>query len=257
MNETLRLKSVTGHLLDNQLSWPKTKKLPVPLVILCHGFLAHSRTLFFPALRRLLISRGYAVFRYDQAGHGLSPGRKSDVTLPRNVKDLRALINLLEKDSRLDLSHLAVIGHSLGGITALMAGEVEPRIKRIVAIGSALNFENVVRRLMNKGQMFERDGAVYFRPFKVLPGQRCEKTLWPYAKKFRFDERVKKIKAAVLLIAGGKDKTIPAELARETYNHLAGPKKLVLIKNSNHLFIMPGVQRKMFSEIILWLRRKK
>lgn len=138
-----------------------------------------------------------------------------------------------------------------------MAAGGDPRLKKIVAIGSALNFENVVRRLMNKGQMFERHGMIHYRPFKFLLAQRCGKTLCSYAKKFRFGQRVKKIRAAVLLIAGGKDETISAEQVRETYNHLQAPKKFVLIKNSNHLFLTPGDQRKMFAEIIKWLNQKK
>lgn len=257
MNETIRIKSVTGHLLDNQLSWPKKKERPAPLVILCHGFLANSHNLFLPALRRRLLRQGYAVFRYDQPGHGRSSGRKSEVTLPRNVEDLQKIIDILEKNRRLDLSRLAVIGHSFGGITALMAGEVEPRIKRIGAIAAALNFEKVFKQLMSNGKMFERDGVIYYRSLRFMRAQRCEKTLWPYTQKFRFEERVRKIRANVLLVAGERDSTVPLELARETYHRLPGVKKLVVIKNCGHLFLKPWSQRQMFSEIIVWLHHAK
>ncbi len=257
MNETIKIKSVSGHLLDNQLSWPKKTAHPVPLVILCHGFLANSHNLFMPALRRRLLRQGYAVFRYDQPGHGFSPGRKSEVTLPRNVEDLQKIIGVLEKDERLDLSRLAVIGHSLGGVTALMAGEVGPRIKRIIAVAAALNFEKVFKQLMANGKMFERHGEIYYRSLPFLRAQRCEKSLWPYTKKFNFEARVRKIKAAVLLIAGERDNTIPLELARETYHHLPGAKKLVVVKNCGHLFLKPRPQRQMFHEIITWLHHEK
>ncbi len=44
------------------------------------------------------------------------PGGKSEVTLSRNVRDLGKIIDILEKDKRLRLEHLTVIGHSLGGL---------------------------------------------------------------------------------------------------------------------------------------------
>ncbi len=257
MNETLKIKSVTGHLLDNQLSWPKGKKRPVPLVILCHGFLAHSQLLFFPALKRLLHYYGYAVFSYDFPGHGFSPGSKSEVTLPRNIKDLHNIINALEKDDRLNLSRLIVIGHSLGGITALMSGVTDRRIKRIVAIGAALNFEEAVRQLLANGKMFYRDGTIYFQFSKMFPAQRCDKTLWSYTNKFNFKDRAEKIKAAVLMIAGEKDDIIPLKLTQETYRRLSGVKKITVIKKCGHLFIAPSHQRQLFRAIIKWLKPRR
>lgn len=257
MNETIRIKSVTGHLLDNQLSWPKKAARPAPLVILCHGFLAHWRFLFFPALRQALRKNGYAVFTYDQPGHGGSPGRKQEVTLPRNVDDLKRIMDILEKDDRLDLSHLTVIGHSLGGFLVLMAAEVDNRIKRVITVGAALNFEKGIQRLFDRGKMFRRGQTVYYRPSPLLPVQKCEESLWPYHRKFNFEQRVKKIKAKVLLIGGANDRTVPVELVEETYRELECQKEVVIIKNTGHWFMKPRAKKRVLNEIVTWLRHTR
>lgn len=257
MNETIKIKSVVGHLLDNQLSWPKNPQYPVLLVILCHGFLAHRRFLFFPALRQALRKNGYAVLTYDQPGHGGSPGRKQEVTLPRNVDDLKRIIDILEKDKRLDLSQLTVVGHSLGGFSVLMTAEVDPRIKRVITIGAALNFEKGIKQLFDRGKLFRRGQAVYYRAAPFLMAQKCEESLWPYHQKFNFEQRVKRIKAEVLLIGGEKDRTVPMEFVEETYRELECPKKIVMIKNSGHFFMKPRAKKQMLNEVVKWLHHTR
>lgn len=100
-----------------------------PAVLLVHGFAAHEG--WWDPILPLLGNR--AITTLDLSGHGDSAHRE-EYSPERWAQDI-----LLAADHVGDVGTLTVIGHSLGGLCALVAAKNEPdRFRRLVIIDSLL-----------------------------------------------------------------------------------------------------------------------
>jgi pimeloyl-ACP methyl ester carboxylesterase len=79
-----------------------------------------------------LANAGYIVVRYDKRGIGQSGGRAEAATLADYAEDVRAAVKVLADRKDVDPKHIAVVGHSEGGLVALIAASKD---KRISAVG--------------------------------------------------------------------------------------------------------------------------
>lgn len=100
---------------------------PVPGAVLCHGFGANQKVMESGAL--LLVNKGIATIAFDLRGHGSSEGCL-DGNFGSDVIDAwRLLTSLPEVDS----SRIALIGHSLGALSSILAAKIV-KPKAIVAL---------------------------------------------------------------------------------------------------------------------------
>jgi pimeloyl-ACP methyl ester carboxylesterase len=123
-----------------------------PAVLLAHGWggqAAQMRGFVFP-----LLSAGYRVIAYDQPAHGVSDGKLTG--LP-DFADVLAEVAWHHGEIE------AVIGHSLGGAGAVIAMARGLRVRRVVTIGTSLDFS-----------FFSRQFARwYWIPQRVLAGMQA------------------------------------------------------------------------------------
>ena len=96
-----------------------------PAVLLMHGW--EGRPTQFAGLIEALVDAGYAVIALDAPAHGRSPGREANVVLFARA--------LLEAASELPPLK-AVIGHSMGGASALLATQLGLRTEALVTIAA-------------------------------------------------------------------------------------------------------------------------
>lgn len=103
-----------------------------PAVLLVHGWeSARDRTLPNAAI---LHAAGLHVLTIDVRGHGENPVEALPVTPGEFGADaLAGLRWLLE---RRDVSRVGVLGHSMGGVGALLAAAAEPRTAAVVAVST-------------------------------------------------------------------------------------------------------------------------
>ena len=105
-----------------------------PAVLLMHGW--EGRPTQFATLIENLVGAGYGVIALDGPGHGRSPGREADIVLFARA--------LLEAAGELPPLR-AVIGHSMGGASALLATQMGLRTETLVTIGAPSNVLGVLR----------------------------------------------------------------------------------------------------------------
>ncbi|QEY72660.1 alpha/beta fold hydrolase [Pseudomonas denitrificans (nom. rej.)] len=105
-----------------------------PAVLLMHGW--EGRPTQFATLIEKLVGAGYGVIALDGPGHGRSPGHEADIVLFARA--------LLEAASELPPLR-AVIGHSMGGASALLATQMGLRTETLVTIGAPSNVLGVLR----------------------------------------------------------------------------------------------------------------
>jgi pimeloyl-ACP methyl ester carboxylesterase len=89
-----------------------------------HGLLSSLDT-FVPLIP--LLEKDFSLLLVDQRGHGASPASGEDYTAHAMAKDLKNLLDQLQIDK------IFLLGHSMGGRTALAFGELYPSmIKKMI-----------------------------------------------------------------------------------------------------------------------------
>jgi pimeloyl-ACP methyl ester carboxylesterase len=107
--------------LTGRVLYPETSR-PVPGAVICHGFGGSYRTVEEPA--RMLAAQGIAVLIFDFRGHGKSDGVVDD----NIVADVVDAWNFLAGFPGVDSSRMALAGHSMGAVAAILAaGQIKPQ----------------------------------------------------------------------------------------------------------------------------------
>lgn len=112
-----------GVKLAGTLTLPKSD-IPCPAAILIHGSGPNDRNGTFAGTFHLLadhLSRqGIAVLRFDKRGAGASTGVYGQATTHDFASDVKAGMEFLKQDPRIDPGQIGLIGHSEGGVIAPM-----------------------------------------------------------------------------------------------------------------------------------------
>ncbi len=95
------------------------------VVVLAHGW--NGRAAQFATLVRELVSEGWRVVAFDAPAHGDTPGRSTYL-----VDWIDALAELQRGHGRIH----AVVGHSFGGLAALVAAAGSVQVDRVVTIAA-------------------------------------------------------------------------------------------------------------------------
>ena len=181
-----------------------------------------------------LPAAGYNVLLFDYRGFGRSDGRPS---LDGVVADTRAALAWLRARRDLQPNRIVVIGHSLGGASALRAVAAEPQGVRAVVVDSAFaSYRGIARDAA--GPL----GAIAAPLFGGLPDARSD----PVA-------AVRELRVPLLVMHGSVDRVIPIAHGEALYAAAAEPKRWLRIDGGHHLdALMRDDVRAMLVE---WLER--
>lgn len=115
---------------------PSAARLPAVVLVGGSGPTDRDSLVFgIPILGQVagaLADAGYLVVRYDKRGVGQSGGRAEAAGLADYAEDARAVVKLLSDRKDVDPKRIALVGHSEGGLVALMAAAKD---KKIAAVG--------------------------------------------------------------------------------------------------------------------------
>jgi hypothetical protein len=132
-----------GFLLAGTLSKPSPAgdaKLPAIVLLGGSGPADRDGVVYgIPLLGQIagaLADAGSIVVRYDKRGIGQSGGRAESASLTDYAEDARAAVKMLENRKDVDPKRIAVVGHSEGGLVALIAAAKEKRIAAVALIAT-------------------------------------------------------------------------------------------------------------------------
>ncbi|MEA5594595.1 alpha/beta hydrolase [Rivularia sp. UHCC 0363] len=247
LRDPKRNRSITVDIYASEVKQPQQ-----PLVVISHGFGANRKYLAY--LARHLASYGVSVAAIEH------PGSNSiAINQARNTSDLKNLLNpnefidrpkditfLLDEltklnnqpgklQGKLNTQQVSVIGHSLGGYTALaiVGGEVNiGQLKRFC--NNSLNIANA------PGDWLECAAATLPENKLQLRDERVKSAiaLNPMAGKLFGDKGLSQINKPVLILTGTEDALTPALKHQiQPFNQLGGQKYLLTAIGGTHLSI--------------------
>lgn len=178
-------------------------------------------------LAAALHEAGLAVLLLDYRGYGGNPGRPSEDGL---AEDARAALDWLAARPDVDAGRLVYFGESLGAAVALgLAVQTPP---------AALVLRSPFTSLADVGRLH----------YPWLPVGRLLLDRYPSS------ERITRLAAPLLVIAGTGDAVVPAELSRRLYDAAPQPKRLVEVPGADHNDPRLLDGREMMDETIGFLR---
>lgn len=108
-----------------------------PMVLILHGIYDDKETPLIHSMASELYSRGIGSLRIDFNGHGESNGKFIDMTISKEIDDVKRAVDYLL--SLTTTESVSVVGHSQGGVVAgMLAGRLgEDKIDSLVLLAAA------------------------------------------------------------------------------------------------------------------------
>jgi hypothetical protein len=146
-----------GIRLAGTLTFPKSKgKFPAVILVTGSGQQDRNQNIGghkpFLIIADHLTRQGFVVLRVDDRGKGGSTGNFNQSTTGDFTEDVLEGIAFLKSRQETDPDKIGIIGHSEGGIVALLAASISPDVAFCVSMaGVIINFEDIViGQIMNQ-----------------------------------------------------------------------------------------------------------
>jgi len=181
---------------------------PHPTVLLLHGFPGNEKNL---DLAQSLRRAGYNVLFFHYRG---AWGSQGDYTVGGQTGDVAAVLDYIRANAqrlRADTGQLSIIGHSLGGFTALRAAAESRELNCVVGL-AAYNFEP--EATYSEEQQKGMEGYVdQLFMLHNLTGARMTSEVAANTEAFDTRNLAAKLSGkSVLLIAASEDKQVPPDM---------------------------------------------
>ena len=157
--------------------------------------------------RRRSSTTDYKVLLVDYRGYGGNPGTPTENGL---AADSRAAHAYLAGRPDVDASRIAYFGESLGTAVAINLAVEHPP--------AAIVLRSPFTSMADVGQ-----SHYPFLPVRLLLRDR-----------FAAIDQIRRIRAPLLVMAGGRDQIVPIENSRRLYNAAVAPKTLLVLPNADH-----------------------
>lgn len=195
-----------------------------PFVLLLHGFTGWKEEEHISSLADGLAEAGIASIRFDAPGSGESSGNwQDDYRVSNYLGVIKEIIDYAAEDLSADPEQVGIWGHSMGGMTAIIAAGQHLYDFKAVC-GSQPSPGNIGRDYRDDPKYWEEHEGItinseHFGSF-WMPGAHFVERL-----QYKAPESVKNIHEPILFIAGDTDDLVPTQDVRVTFEAANVPKQ--------------------------------
>jgi pimeloyl-ACP methyl ester carboxylesterase len=244
-----------GFLLTGQWDGPLHPAGATPGVIFCHGFTGNrfeSRRLF-ARLSAILADAGIWTFRFDHRGCGESDGDFADFTAAGLLEDLDAALAVFNADPRIDHSREAVVGYSLGGLSASYLLHKHNSFKTAVLWAPVANPAIIRDRLANYPDFL----SYKWRGFFDYMGSRVSAGYIDEIGKLQPVEWARGFERPIYFAQAEGDAVVKSDQVRTYLEARRNPEdRLLLIEGGDHFFGAPNNIDQVLVTSAEWLNTK-
>lgn len=226
--QKIEFEGADGQTLAARLDTPATE--PKAWALFAHCFSCSKDIHAATRIARRLAEHGIGVLRFDFTGLGHSEGDFANTNFSTNIQDLLAAAKWL-KDTHGGPQLL--IGHSLGGAAAVVAGSQVDTVRAVVTVGAPGDADHVLNGFEDRLNEIEENGeaevSLAGRPFKIK-------------KQFIEDVRGAKVRDAAaalnkpfLVFHAPTDQIVGIDNATSLFVAARHPKSFVSLDTADHL----------------------
>ncbi|GAA0409892.1 alpha/beta hydrolase family protein [Paenibacillus motobuensis] len=227
----------------------------MPLVIICHGFVGSRIGVdrLFVKTARELGQAGSMVVRFDYIGCGESSGDYGRESVDSMIAQTRDVLDYSLGLGDIDPERVTLIGHSLGGMIALLTAARDRRVKNLVmwsAVGYPFN--DIVKITSRKlyDEAITR-GKVDYLGYGLTP------QFFESLAAYQPFQEAKKFTGDVLVIHGTSDDAIPVDYAflyqKVFWMRSEGRCDKEIIFQADHTYSSGGHQQQLIHKTRDWL----
>jgi alpha-beta hydrolase superfamily lysophospholipase len=135
MEKEIHFYSGPGLKLAGVLETPDDRSAgePGPGIVLCHAGTG-TKEVFLPEVSQWLVSKGYAVLRFDYRGFGESEGQECRLIPWEQVDDIRNALTFLQQQEEVNEKRIGLWGPSSGGANVSYAAGIDDRVRCMVSV---------------------------------------------------------------------------------------------------------------------------
>ncbi len=237
-----------GETLAAALELPVGK--PRAYALFAHCFTCSKDIKAAREIARALRAQGFAVLRFDFTGLGGSEGDFANTNFSSNVEDLIAAADFMRREFE---APSVLIGHSLGGAAAIVAGTRIDEVKAVATIGAPAEADHVTLQIKDKEAEIRERGAAEVQ----LAGR-------PFTVKSQFLDDLKNqhvlecagsLKKPLLVMHAPLDNTVGIENATKIFVAAKHPKSFVSLDTADHLLSQTQDARYAAGVLASWAAR--
>jgi len=245
-----KFKNSRGNKLDARLDIPADIAFEQisNFIVFCHCFTCSKETITTFRLSRLLAENGFAVLRFDFTGLGNSEGNFSTTTFSTTQDDLDSAIRFLSKNYR---PPSFLMGHSLGGTTAISIAQHYAFVKGVVTVASPSEPEQVLHHFGHALTLLEQGLAASFevagQHFDIVP------EFVEDVRNVDMQLRLSELNKPVLVINVENDALVKESNSLQIQDWVNGEVALINVTGSNHLLSNREATEFVAGKIIQWV----
>jgi len=228
-SQKIEIKNSNGEKLHANLEVPANKKV-IQYAIFAHCFTCSSGLGIVKHISRELTNFGFGVLRFDFTGLGNSDGDFEDTNFTHNLSDLKNVNQYLTDNYE---APSLLIGHSLGGQAALIAGSELENIRAVVTIGAPSDPKHVSHLLKNGLDQIKKEGQAKVdiggRPFVI------KKQFIDDLETYNAENVIQKLRKPLLIMHSPQDTIVGIDNAARIYQNAHHPKSFVSLDGADHL----------------------
>jgi len=248
IHETVAFPSKEGYPLAGVLRIPDHDGT-FPAVIVCHGFLGNKDRELMVDLANGVSYARMATLRFDFSSQGDSGGQPHHITLGQQAKDVKAAIDFLESIHQVDKERIAIVGHDLGAMSALVAQD--PRVKAYITIAMRTDGDGFMNSYFSEAELREwKETGTY--DCQEIHGLHID-FIHDLRKHDILDLLARTIRP-ILVIQGTNDKRTPFENARAIATH-AKFLTVEMVEGADHNFSDKKQRQHIIEVMTDWLLR--
>ena len=203
---------------------------PAAYALFAHCFTCGKDNLAASRIAQALAARGIAVLRFDFTGIGASEGEFANAGFSANVADLVAAADHLRRTHE---PPALLIGHSLGGAAVLAAAADIAEARGVVTIAAPADPVHATRLFKDRIPEINANGEAEV----VLAGRsfRVRREFLDNLAGQRLDERIARLRKALLVFHAPSDDTVGIEHANRIFMAAKHPKSFISLADADHL----------------------
>lgn len=113
----------------------------------------------FDEISKHLTENGFLVYRFSFAGSGRSEGNFKEMTVTRQAKQVKDVVEFVRRDPPVDKKRIAILAQSMGGPSTIEALPLS--IRALIFLSSPLNIAKSFRQVLIKRKAYNPEGTSY------------------------------------------------------------------------------------------------